>query len=111
LRSPDGKYVTFDAANYSPCCIWSTPTAINDVGTVTGSFNDGYMVNHGFWRTPYGKVTTFDVPAAGTVVDAGTFPMGITDTGVISGAYFDENYGAHGFVFRPNGFGWWNRHH
>jgi hypothetical protein len=110
LRSPDGKYVTFDAANYSPCCIWSQPTAINDVGTVTGSFTDGYMVNHGFWRTPDGKVTTFDVPAAGTVEYAGTFPMGITDTGVISGAYFDENYGAHGFVFKPNGFGWFDRH-
>jgi hypothetical protein len=107
LRSPGGKYVTFDAANYSPCCIWSAPSAINDVGAVTGTFNDGYNINHGFWRTPDGKVTTFDAPGA-AIVYGGTYPLGITDTGVISGAYFDDT-AEHGFVFKPSVFGWLGR--
>jgi hypothetical protein len=97
-RLPEGIYVTFDAANYPPCCIWSTASGINSVGTITGSFNDGFNINHGFWRTRSGSVTTFDVPGAGS---GGTLPIGITTAGVIAGLYRDANRITHGFLFQP----------
>jgi uncharacterized membrane protein len=101
VRSPDGNYVTFDAASYSPCCIWSAASGIDPDGTITGSFNDGYSINHGFWRTRRGTVTTFDVPGAGTGFNEGTLPIGITWAGVIAGSYSDANRITHGFIFRP----------
>jgi hypothetical protein len=106
LRSRAGKYVTFDAANYSPCCIFSSPSGINFAGTVTGSFNDGFGIYHGFWRTPSGKVTTFDVPAAGTGINEGTLPIGITALGIIAGYYVDANNIYHGFLFLPKSSLW-----
>jgi hypothetical protein len=106
LRSRAGTEVTFDAANYPPCCIWSSPSGINFAGTVTGSFNDGFDINHGFWRTPSGKVTTFDVPAAGTGFNEGTLPIGITALGIIAGYYVDANHIKHGFLFLPKSSLW-----
>jgi len=104
VRSRDGTYVTFDAANYPPCCIWSAPSGMNFAGTITGSFNDGFNINHGFWRTRDGTVTTFDFPGAGTGFNQGTLPLGITAAGVIAGSYSDANNVTHGFLFRPNCF-------
>ena len=101
VLSPNGNYVTFVAANYPPCCIWSAPSGINPAGTVTGSFNDGFEINHGFWRTSGGTVTTFDVPGAGTGYNQGTLPIGITPGGVIAGSYRDAKSITHGFLFQP----------
>jgi hypothetical protein len=95
-----GNYVTFAAANYPPCCIWSAPSGINPAGTITGSYNDGFEINHGFWRTRGGTVTTFDVPGAGTGFNQGTLPIGITPGGVIAGLYRDANNVTHGFLFQ-----------
>jgi uncharacterized membrane protein len=103
VRSSKGKYIAFDAATYGPCCISSAPSGINDAGTVTGSFNDAYGINHGFWRTSNGTVTTFDIPGAGTGYNQGTLPIGITAAGVIAGVYVDATNVFHGFVFRPTG--------
>lgn len=103
VRSDDGKYITFDAANYPPCCIWSAPSGINPAGTITGSFNDGFTINHGFLRTRDGKLTTFDAPGAGTGFNQGTLPLAITPAGVIMGLYRDAKSVAHGFLFRPKG--------
>jgi hypothetical protein len=36
VRSEDGEYITFDAANYPPCCIWSAPPA----STLRGRLRD-----------------------------------------------------------------------
>jgi hypothetical protein len=102
LRSKDGTYVTFDAATYSPCCIWSAASGINVVGAVTGSFNDGYTINHGFFRTGSGVLTTFDVPGAGTGFNQGTLPMGITSQSEIFGQYRDAANVTHGFTFVPD---------
>jgi hypothetical protein len=101
VRATDGAFTTFDAASYPPCCIWSFPSGINEAGTITGSFNDGFTINHGFVRTSDGTITTFDVPGAGTGFDQGTAPLGITPGGVIMGLYIDPNYGTHGFVRIP----------
>ena len=101
VRATDGTFTTFDAATYPPCCIWSFPSDMNPAGTITGSFNDGFTINHGFVRTSDGTITTFDAPGAGTGFNQGTFPLGITPGGVIMGVYVDENYLQHGFVRIP----------
>ena len=92
---------TFAAANYPPCCVWSGPSGINLAGTVTGSFNDGFNLNHGFMRSRDGTLTTLDVPEAGTVFNQGTLPLAITFEGEIMGLYRDQNNLSHGFLFRP----------
>jgi hypothetical protein len=102
VRAPSGTFATFDAANYPPCCIWSFPLGINPAGAITGSFNDGFNINHGFLRAGDGTVTTIDAPAAGTGFGQGTVPIGITPAGVIMGVYINTN-GTHGFVLLPSG--------
>jgi hypothetical protein len=101
VRSLDGTFTTFAAATYSPCCIWSFPTGINVWGAITGSFNDGYIINHGFLRSPDGTLITFDAPGAGTGYNQGTVPLGISDLGVIMGEYIDANNVHHGFLRLP----------
>jgi hypothetical protein len=101
VRATNDTFTTFDAATYPPCCIWSFPSAVNAAGVITGSFNDGFTINHGFVRAADGSITTFDVPGAGTGFNQGTAPLGITPEGVIMGLYIDGNYGVHGFLGIP----------
>jgi hypothetical protein len=103
VRTRSGTFITFDAATYDPCCIFSFPTGITPAEVITGSFNDGHDTNHGFLRARNGGVTTFDVPGAGTKFhqfpNQGTVPLGINPEGVIMGFYVDENGAHHGFLF------------
>jgi hypothetical protein len=102
VRATDGTFATFDAATYPPCCIWSFPDGITPAGTITGSYNDGHGINHGFLRaSDDGTITTFDAPGAGRGLNQGTLPIGITPAGVIMGLYRDANNVNHGFLFRP----------
>lgn len=108
LLSKDGQYTTFDAANYPPCCIFSSPTGINPAGTVTGLLNDGFNVYRGFLRTSDGNVSVLDAPGAGTGNFQGTVTIGITPGGLVAGAYVGPNDGSflgphqsHGFLFQP----------
>jgi hypothetical protein len=100
VRALDGTFTTFDAATYPPCCIWSFPSGITPAGAITGSFNDGYQINHGFLRASDGTVTTLDVPGAGIRINQGTAPLGITPAGEIMGLYIDANGVTHGFLFQ-----------
>jgi hypothetical protein len=60
LRSPDGKFTTFDApgADTAPCqgniyaCHGTIPVSINDLGAITGFYIDSNYVYHGFLRIP-----------------------------------------------------------
>jgi hypothetical protein len=108
LLSKNGQYTTFDAADYLPCCIFSSPSGITPAGTVVGTLNDGHNVYRGFLRTPDGTLTVFDAPGAGTGNFQGTVTIGITPAGVVAGAYVGPNDGSffgdsrrHGFLFRP----------
>jgi hypothetical protein len=109
VRAIDGTFTTFDAVQYPngnpslniPCCTWSFPSGITPSGAITGSFNDGFTINHGFLRASDGTLTTFDVPGAGKGSNQGTAPLGITPGGVIIGLYIDINYVYHGFLFFP----------
>ena len=68
LRSAEGKFIIFEvpgadttAGSYNG----TSPSSINDLGVVTGSYWDANSFSHGFLRSPNGKFTTFDVPGAG----------------------------------------------
>ncbi len=108
IRSKDGEYTAFNAANYSPCCIFSSPSGINATGKVAGFLNDGFGIYRGFFWTREGGVAIFDAPGAGTGVYQGTIPVGITSQDEVVGSFVGPNDGnffglhiGHGFIFRP----------
>jgi hypothetical protein len=101
LRSPKGKFTTFDAPGASNSAYYGTsPGAINDLGAITGSYTDATGYTHGFLRSPDGKFTTFEVPGAGGY---GTNPIAINLEGAIVGWYTDANDLFHSFVRYPDG--------
>jgi hypothetical protein len=107
LRSPWGEFTTFDIPGegsqgigcYNDCSV-----GLNDWGAITGYYLDANNVYHGFVRSPWGKVTTFDAPGANTTPGSysGTFPVSINDQGEITGYYLDLNNVNHGFVLLPS---------
>ncbi len=101
LRSPEGRFTTFEApgASIGPYS-GTTPTGINDLGGLTGYYTDANSVAHGFLRSPDGKFTTFDVPGSGGF---GSFPITINLEGAVVGFYTDSNDLFHSFVRYPNG--------
>jgi len=106
VRYPDGKFATFDApgAGAVPGSYQGTWSAvINNFGVVAGSFDDDNYTNHGYVRTPDGKIATYDDPAGGTAPGQGTYTYSINDFGVITGAVDDASNGSHGFLRIPNG--------
>ena len=99
LRTPDGKFTTFDApgagtGSYQGTgCPSDCPVSINDWGAITGSYWDANYVSHGYLRSPEGKIVAVD-PVGSTY----TFPAGINDLGSITGYYIDANGVYHGFL-------------
>ena len=67
-------------------------------GEVEGVYVDINGVLHGFIRSPQGKYTTYNVPAAGTGPGQGTLPESNDDFGDVAGNYFDANGVSHGFL-------------
>jgi len=103
LRSPEGKFTTFEAPGAdttSGSYNGTSPTSINDLGVITGSFNDATGLSHGFLRGPAGNFTTFDVQGAGA---NGTFPVGINLEGAVVGYALDSNDLFHAFLRAPDG--------
>jgi hypothetical protein len=101
LRSPDGKFTTFEAPGADTGAYNGTsPAAINDLGAITGSYYDANGVSHGFLRSPDGKFTTFDVPGVGGY---GTNPIALNLEGAVVGWYTDANDLFHSFVRYPDG--------
>ena len=103
VRSPDGRITKFDvpgAGTDGSQFQGTVPEAINDVGMVTGEYIDSNDVQHGFVRTPDGRIIRFDAPGAGNETGSyeGTVPLAINAGGEITGAYLDSNYVLHGFV-------------
>ena len=103
LRSPNGKLTTFDAPGAGAIAgsfNGTSPSSINDLGAITGSYPDANGFNHGFLRSPEGKFTTFDVPGAGGY---GSFPIELNFEGAIVGYYTDSNYVFYAFLRTPDG--------
>jgi hypothetical protein len=103
LRTPDGKYSKFQAPGADTTAgsfNGTSPSAINDLGVVTGSYADANSFFHGFLRGPEGKYVTFDVPGVGGY---GTFPIAINLEATVVGYYSDANLLFHAFVRRADG--------
>jgi hypothetical protein len=100
LRSPGGKFTTFDVPG---AAIGTLPKSINAGGAITGHYVDANGLHHGFLRSPNAKFTTFDAPGAGTEAGSGfgTFPDSINDAGAITGHYIDAQGLNHGFLRIP----------
>lgn len=80
-----------------PGAALTTPSSINDSGTVTGSYSTLAGFTGGFVRTGYGQITTFDV---GQVY---TGQLRINAAGEIAGIYQDVSGKSRGFVRSANG--------
>ena len=103
LRSPDGKFTTFEAPSADTTAgsyNGTSPSSINDLGVITGAFSDATGLSHGFLRAPDGKFTTFDVPGAGGY---GSTPLAINLEGAVVGYYTDSTYSFHAFLRSPDG--------
>jgi uncharacterized membrane protein len=103
LRSPEGKFTTFEAPG-ADTTIGSfngtIPSNINDLGVIAGSYYDANGSGHGFLRSPSGKFTTFDVPGA---TNSNTTPRAFNIEGAVVGFYTDANFSFHAFLRSPNG--------
>jgi len=103
LRTPNGKFTTFDApgagtgSGQGTGCPSDCSVSLNDSGAITGTYIDANFNYHGYLRTPKGKIATVDPP--GSVF---TSPSGINDSGGITGTYVDANGVYHGFVRTPD---------
>jgi hypothetical protein len=104
IRDAYGFFTTFDAPGAGTMPNQSQGTfalSINLEGATTGYYVDGSGVYHGFARSPFGVIKSFD--PLGSVF---TFPCEetcINFEGVITG-YFQDGSGAiHGFVRDPDG--------
>ncbi|MGB6112321.1 MAG: hypothetical protein WBG35_14440, partial [Acidobacteriaceae bacterium] len=98
IRRPDGQFTTFEAPGADTTAgsyNGTSPSSINDLGVITGSFYDANGLAHGFLRTADGRFTTFDVPGAG---ENGTFPIGINLEGAVVGYALDSNDLFHAFL-------------
>ena len=113
VRSPDGKLKTFDVPGAGTGSSQGTgcpgcAVGLNQFGAIGGIYSDANSVNHGFLRSPDGKITTFDAPGAGTGIYQGTgcpsdCPVSLNDWGAITGVYIDANYVFHGYLRSPEG--------
>jgi hypothetical protein len=115
LRTPGGNIVTFNVTGAGTGASQGTYTAFTDginlLGATAGESEDANNVYHGFVRTPFGSIITFDAPGAGTgpgpagcVYCPGTQSSGINLFGVIVGELLDNNTVWHGYVRTPGGF-------
>ena len=114
LRRPNGTFVTWSVpgeCNASPAtgCFGSAAFSINLFGTAASGYEDGNgnFVDHGLLRAADGRLTTFDVPGAGTGLYQGTGCPGcsrpINLFGANAGFYIDGNSVVHGYLRSPAG--------
>jgi hypothetical protein len=111
LRAPNGSITTFDDPSAGSVVGSYQGTIAYDInvwGTIAGFYRDANDINHGFVRSPWGAFTTFDAPAAGSVVGSyqGTITAGfsgLTPFGAITGSYIDANNVYHGYLRNPDG--------
>jgi uncharacterized membrane protein len=103
LRHPGGEFTTFQAPGADTTAgsyNGTSPSSINDLGAITGSYWDANGFSHGFLRSPDGEFTTFDVPGAGGY---GTTPIALNLEGAVVGFYTDSNYSFHAFLRNREG--------
>ncbi len=107
LRSPEGKFTTFDvpgAGGYG-----TTPLAINLEGAVVGYYTDSNYLFHAFLRRPDGTFKTWVGPDScdtnGSQGCYGTGAFSINAFGTVAGGFSDNrgNFVHHGFLRSADG--------
>ena len=101
LRTPAGKFVSFDApgAGLGEGLDQGTVAySINDLGVIAGQFEDPFNNFHAFLRYPDGKFVVFDAPGAGSGTNQGTLAYNVNLEGAAAGIYIDSMSNEHGFV-------------
>ncbi len=107
LRSPDGKFTTFDVPGAGG--FGSTPLAVNLEGAIVGYYTDSNFSFRAFLRSPNGKFTTWIGPDACTGNGSdGCFGSGassINAFGTVAGGFEDNsgNFVHHSFVRNAEG--------
>jgi len=95
--------VTFDP----PGSVDTHPYAIDSFGRITGFYVDSSNQFHGFVRSPFGAITSFDAPGVVASGSVPIFPEAINDAGQIAGSIVyplgNNVFHARGFVRAPNG--------
>jgi hypothetical protein len=97
LRSPDGRFTTFDAPGAVPPGGGTVPSGINPAGAIIGLYYDASGVAHSFLRAPDGRFTTFDPTGCPT-----SSPSAINPAGTITGWCYASEV-THGFLRSPDG--------
>ena len=109
VRSPEGKFTTFDSpgADTAPGDFNGTfPNAINEAGTITGFYLDASGGSHGFVRSPEGAFTTFDVTGS---ITGTTTPNALNLEGAVVGFFVNQNGVFRPFLRQPDGrFATWS---
>jgi len=97
IRSPTGRFVTFDAPGAGAAANQGTLAwNINTEGATSGIYFDASNNAHGFVRSATGKSTSFDPPGSTyTFVCEETC---LNQEGATAGAFYDANGVAHGFI-------------
>jgi hypothetical protein len=110
IRYPNGRLTTYNVSgagtgSYQGTGCPGCSRPINLFGEIAGYYIDGNYLVHGYLRSPWGEITTFDPPGEGPngIGCYADCPMGLNDLGEITGIYLDANNVIHGFVRTPEG--------
>jgi hypothetical protein len=104
IRYRDGSFITFDAPGAGAVPGQGQGTlaySLNLEGTTAGIYIDASGVEHGFVRSPFGKITGFDPP--GSISTGVCEETCLNAAGEITGGYYDANGVEHGFLREPDG--------
>ena len=104
IRYPDGSFVTFNAPGAGAVPGQGQGTlaySLNLEGTTAGIYFDASGIQHGFVRSPFGKITGFDPP--GSILTGVCEETCLNAAGEITGGYYDASGVEHGFLREPDG--------
>jgi hypothetical protein len=113
VRNANGQLKVFDVPGAGTGAYQGTgcpgcALGLNQFGAIAGIYSDSNSVNHGYFRSPDGKITTFDAPGAGTDTYEGTgcfsdCPLSLNNWGAVTGSYIDGNFVQHGYLRSSGG--------
>ena len=108
IRTPDGKFTTFEVPGSSMEAGQGTLPAsfsgLNQFGAITGLYYDSNNTFHGYLRHPNGTFVDFEAPGADLITPYnGTFPSSLNNAGTITGYYVDSEHVYRGFLRETDG--------
>jgi hypothetical protein len=109
VRTHQGNFTTFEVSGagtgpYQGTGSPGSSVPLNQFGAIAGYYIDASNVVHGYLRSSWGEITTFDVPGEGPqgIGCYSDCSVGLNDWGAITGYYLDANNVNHGFLLLPS---------